>query len=502
MLKKVPLYPFLIGVYPVLALGAHNIVQINISEIWRPLAFSLLVTGLVLGLGYLLLRDWHRAAMVAAVLLLVFFTYGQVYAEVKGIVLAGIFPFRHRVLVVLWGILLIAGVIGAWRWLKNPMGWTPWLNLVSALLLVYPVVTIASTLASQELASLKSNRPVAAAAAESATVPGSPDIYYIILDAYGRHDLLKDKLGYDNGDFINGLKARGFYVAECSQSNYAQTLLSLGSSLNMDYIDPKMPISALFEGPYVKHGAVRTFLESQGYKTAAFPTGFPYTEWTDANTYYKAQLVSTSVTEFETLLAQTTLLRASMDMIEASRIDAAFKVGQNRRMRAINALSGLKNFGHRSGRLFVFAHIVLPHPPYVFGANGEAVVYGKTSTAVQRQAYDDQARFVSNQMLEVVDTILATSDKPPIIIVQGDHGPPVDLVSHAERMRNLSAYYLPGVDASKVLYPSITPVNSFRVILNQYFGEDLPLIEDRSYFTTELDLSHAEPIGPSCPAQP
>ena len=60
------------------------------------------------------------------------------------------------------------------------------------------------------------------------------DVYYIILDAYGRSDILSNTLGYDNSDFLSKLEGMGFYVAECAQSNYAKTDLSLSSSLNID----------------------------------------------------------------------------------------------------------------------------------------------------------------------------------------------------------------------------------------------------------------------------
>ncbi len=52
-----------------------------------------------------------------------------------------------------------------------------------------------------------------------------------------------------------------------------------------------------------------------------------------------------------------------------------------------------------------------------------------------------------------------------------------------ERFPILNAYYFPGVDSSD-LYPTISPVNSFRVVLNTYFGLELPLLEDRAFYCT------------------
>jgi hypothetical protein len=49
----------------------------------------------------------------------------------------------------------------------------------------------------------------------------------------------------------------------------------------------------------------------------------------------------------------------------------------------------------------------------------------------------------------------------------------------------LNAYYFPDQDY-RALYPSITPVNSFRVVFNQYFDADVELLEDKNYYATWL----------------
>jgi hypothetical protein len=135
----------------------------------------------------------------------------------------------------------------------------------------------------------------------------------------------------------------------------------------------------------------------------------------------------------------------------------------------------------------VFAHIVSPHPPYIFDTQGnfKDVGFGehdeKNLKPEEMSAlYRGQVEFIDAQILEVVRVILEESKVPPIIIIQGDHGPLVK--DRFIRAPILNAYYLP--NGSAHLYPSISPVNSFRVVLNDYFGQNLPMLEDVSRFSS------------------
>src|SRR5262249_36637362 len=139
---------------------------------------------------------------------------------------------------------------------------------------------------------------------------------------------------------------------------------------------------------------------------------------------------------------------------------------------------------------FTYAHVICPHPPMVFGPNGEEIEHDQERFMLSNdktkgryrnpedfaRAYRDQSIFITRRIQETIDRILAESPEPPIIIVQSDHGSELNLDLESlqntdlhERMSILNAYYFPD-GRYEGLYDSISPVNSFRVMLNSYFG--------------------------------
>jgi hypothetical protein len=257
---------------------------------------------------------------------------------------------------------------------------------------------------------------------------------------------------------------------------------------------------------------VRTYLAQQGYKLVAFQTGYGRSSIRSADIFWSVdkevvpQVTSLwRVNSFESLFLETTVLRAVFETRLFSqknlrKITNAPEFQAHREM-VLYELQRLDDPASMPGDYFVFAHIIIPHPPFVFGPNGEQRTPNTTHLLGDGdeyrgrreeyiQGYRDQAKFIDSQIQPVIDSILSKSKTPPVIIIQADHGPGAYLIWESpeqtnlqERFSILNAYYLPaGGEAD--LYPTITPVNSFRVVLNQLFGEDLDLLPDKNYFTT------------------
>ena len=485
------LYPILIGVYAVMVLTAANINQLFIRDALRPTLFAISFSLAVFFCFWLVLKkDIHRAGLWTGLFLLMFFTYGHLYQLVEG---RGIFGFvigRHRYLFPIW---LLLFVVGSWWVLKKiskPVRWTRPLNVLLLLMMVAPVGQIGwyqirgYNLRPEQ--SVNSQVP-----AQTGTGSERPDVYYIILDGYSRQDIIQKLYNYDITPFIEGLEDLGFMLPDCAQSNYAHTALSLASSLNMDYminIESKPHegdhfLDSQLYGGYIKSSAVMKQFRELGYQVVTFSTIYLFTDVTNADVYIASNNNPLAIndprvtlTDFEVLFLRTTALRVLTESTEAfiAPLQKQLKSPEEATYDRLNfQFDSLENIPELPGNKFVFAHIAAPHAPFVFAPDGSFQVSPNQATG-----YAPEIQYINQRMMEILKKIIATSKVPPVIIIQGDHGWNLDY-----RMQILNAYYLPG--AKDLVYPTLTPVNSFRIVFNHYFDLQYPLVQDVSYYSTE-----------------
>jgi len=329
-----------------------------------------------------------------------------------------------------------------------------------------------------------------------------PNIFYIILDGYARADILERLYQYDNTEFLEYLTGRGFFVAAGSRSNYAQTGLSLASSLNMRYLDDpvnRIGIESWRLGPanyMILNNSVFGFLKDHGYAIVAFASGWSVTEMRSADTYMAARWYPD---EFQNALIDMTPIP-----FVAGQLGGYDRYGLHRE-RILYAFDHLADTSQLERPTFVFAHMIAPHPPFVFGPHGEEIdpdyrfTLRDGSHVIRKrkltrdeyvQRYREQLIFINSRTKAAVDGILSKSTRPTIIILQADHGPGSMLdcgdpsnANFEERFSILNAYYLPNGGGIH-LYDDITPVNTFRIVLNHYFGTEYGLLKDKTYFST------------------
>ena len=496
--------------YPVLALLATNIEEVDWHVAIRPLVISLAGGALIFALLRLLLKDWHRAGLVSSFLLLVFFSYGHVYGLLENTPLFGLNLGRHRYLVVIYAAVLVIGLWLLLRRIKNTQAVTLPLNILGLVLVAIPLVQITASLV--QSAAQQRNTASALSSSSQTLQPGDqplPDIYYIILDGHTRSDALLNDFGYDNSPFIENLRSMGFYVADCSRSNYVYTQGSLSAPLNLDYVDNlRSELESLDLGDDIwvllKQSRVRRMLEKIGYKTVAFDTTYEWSRLSDADVYLSLGSDSASLQRLNPF--ESMLIKSSVGLIltdsQNQFIRAQFQEVNSPYSNHINVqrfiLDQLPTIPDYPGPKFVFVHLLVPHVPFVFQAdgntwddpryyNGENGMPG--DAALIDEGYVNQVAFIDQAITQVLDQILADSTTPPVIFVHGDHG-----WIDQNRLQILYALYLPDQDYT-TLYPAITPVNGFRVIFNHIFDTASTLPPDIRY---NAENQPAPETSPQC----
>lgn len=483
-LKRFPaIYPPLLAAYPILSLYAANQSLIPLDDLWRPLGFAVGGTILLWLLLGLILKDAQKGAIAATSITSGFLSL-HLLSEIIPL------PKDSIASVVSCGIIILSltGLL-AWKWT-----WHRPLSFFSMVILAFPIFQIASA---QLVQSRASTTPELA---KSDNITSRPDIVYIILDGYGRSDVLQKIYDYDNRDFIDSLEKRGFYVAKEAHTNYCQTELSISSSLNHAFI-PEITSIKPNANPETRpnfhealqNSAVSQSLKALGYQTSAITTGFPSLEFSNVD--------RKEITPIGVNLLESTLIQRLPFGSRSTAVASMFFKRHQLIKQAFAQLSTLSDQGPTPQ--FTIVHILAPHPPFSFGANGEELPrkgpFGYwdgsdfmtmvDTPEAYKVGYANQARYISNQILKSLDAILAKGGERPIIVIQGDHGPKMGLDQSVYERTDihecfpiLNAYLVPD-NVQKELYASITPVNTFRTIFRTMFGDNLPDLPDRSWYS-------------------
>jgi len=294
-----------------------------------------------------------------------------------------------------------------------------------------------------------------------------PDIYFIILDCYTSQDYYVKICNYNNQPFLEKLKQRGFYIPEKTHSNYGGTLLSLSSILNMNYHPTKLktvPYHHMWE-----RNNVSFFLKKLGYTYLdLYRNSLPQVNENKLSkpSFWQTMLHELKLFCFDYYHMGRYFLEWWTPLYPfVSFYDESFRQRIKEKLKALNDSVTLQS------PKFVYAHFLIPHPPHVFMHDGSQLYPDDSNPEFEKMRYGhvESTRYINKEIMK------------SIIILQGDHG--IDYTYQESswcKCQILNSYYLPK-GGTKKLYPSITPVNSFRVIFNQYFGTNLPLLKDEAH---------------------
>ena len=325
-----------------------------------------------------------------------------------------------------------------------------------------------------------------------AGIHSGPNMYVFLLDAHASEGTLARLYDYNLEPFLNGLETDGFYVDRQSHSNYIHTEETLASSLNFQPLQNQSSITASWsQGMYspfpirtaILNSAAANLLHCAGYQIAATETPMGLLSMTTADQYINEGQIS----ELEIALLQRLHLVPVINLINPSLFDDI------QRTRTLTELSDAVKLAQTptSTPRFTWVHVLSPHFPPVFVADGPAPVRAgftgsyfvdtafelKESPQAYMADYQAQLAYIDKQML-TTEKAIVKADPSAVIMIFSDHGSgayldPLDPTKSdlGERFGNLFAVRTPGM--SGIYTSPVTPLDMFGILFNAYLGTNI-----------------------------
>ncbi len=485
-----------------------------------PLALSLLFLIVSWLIFLIIFRDRKKASLVSSLWIIIFFSYGHFHSSFSRLFLEkSIYKFYpagpHSILLAINFLILGAFFVFIFR-RKEVLTPTKLFNFIAIILVSYNLISIIPYEVSKFISLEKvenyvlENEEIQIAKNNNSEV--YPNIYYFIFDRYSSQQVLSKYFNYDNSNLLKFLEQRNFYNIKDSRANYPETYLSLSSSLNMSYLNylekitnnKTVPRIVLYS-KLIQENSVERFLKDKGYENVfvgSSYTGTKYSAVADRN-YNKFESYNGILYFiYENSLANVLVEKFLSKKFSSYAYFIDSKVANlNYRIDSITEESFSKK------PIFLFAHFILPHPPNILTKDCAFVGF-YTPPTTEDKGYLDQLECANKTIKTLVDKISQNAQRPYVIIIQSDEGAADKALKYKSNEKYqihapiINFIYMSPkssdqkIDYAKIgLNDSLTPVNTFRIIFNYYFGTDFKILEDKTYVKEEKDnLSHFKDI--------
>jgi hypothetical protein len=390
-------------------------------------------------------------------------------------------------------LLVVAGLVMAIGIRTRRVAWprgptvTRLLSILAVILLLTSLIdSVQSGAVGYALADVQ--RDMAADGPAEGFTPGAPDIYVFLLDGYPGRAATMAEPNFDAGAIADALRTRGFEIAADARSNYVTTRLTLPAVFAAAHLRdvPSLRQPGTRQGDAhvlreaTESGVVLSTLGAAGYERIAIASGYGEI----GPRRVDRLIVPPQIGEFEASLLRSTMVGSIVDFLAPN---AAASEKHERIESTYESAARLAKEPHDRPR-FVFVHVPGPHGPWVVDASGNYYP-GTTSLfasfadpikdpTLRSERFFEFSSYIAHRTVATVDTILAASSKPPVIVLFSDHGPDIAFDTHDplsadldKRTSNLIAVFAPG--EPDLLPDDLTVVNIFPVVLNAYLGTDL-----------------------------
>ena len=455
-MKNFIIFPFLLAFFP-----SWQLILKNYDElIFQDILISLVVVALSVIAWIVItkiIKNANKAALITGVGTGFFFYFGYLQDALDGIMIFGIPINKTSILLVISIIIFIISIIYFVKSRNNFQLPIKIANVFTITLILFSLVQFA----------------IPGALAEQ------PNVYHIIMDEYTDNEILMKKFNHDNEEFLKFLDKNGFYIPNKSFSTFESTIDELNLILNMDYPEKRGWVSDNYAPLY--DNKVMSIFSAQNYSIIETNSMMRWKDFSDVDTKlcYDAHIYS----EFLDQILRKSIIKYFLEQHHHNIWRDVIRCTFNE----LNEIASQSN-----GPTYVFSHIYVPHPPFLFGPNGENVIPDHRDISGLQdwenpQGYVNQVIYATNQVSMVIKNIVK-NDPDAVVIIQGDTGTFTGIEDMVTKKMNdvyqvhsiLYAVRIP--DANNL--ENVGSVNTYRIIFNNYFNTNYEYFEQHSY---ELD---------------
>ena len=453
-MKHLIIFPFLLAFFPSWILILKNYDELIFQDILISLAI-VSVSIIIWKVIRKIIKNGNKAALITGVGVVFFFYFGYVQDALKGILVSNIPVNKTSILVPISIIIFIILTIYFIKSKNNFESIIKIANVVSITLILVVCVQFIIPGASAE----------------------KPNVYHIILDEYTDNEILTKKFGYNNEKFLEFLNNNGFYMHDKLFSTFGGTVKELNVILNMEYPKKLRWMSEDYES--LNNNKVMSIFSNQDYSVIETNSMMRWKNFSDVDTKlcYDTNFINS---EFLDQVLGKSIIRYFLEKYQQDTRRDTVRCTFN----VLNEIT-LKTDGPK----YVFSHVYVPHPPFLFGPNGENVIPDRREISGLQswenpQGYVNQLIYATNEITVVIKNIVK-NDPNAIIIVQGDTGTltgtdiskKTDMKEIYQAHSILYAVRIPDVEDSDYMIP----VNTYRIIFNNYFNMNYDYLEYHGY---------------------
>lgn len=465
---------------------------VTLSQMIKPVFLFMVIVIVLYGLCTRIFIYHRKAALLSIFLFGIGYCF---FGDIKAALQESPLPFLSKYPVMLLALFILPVLSYVWLRVRD--------NLTNSLVEYANYLTLLLCIVQSVLIYQRSDNFVSSVKPltfTASSITKKPDIYLVVFDAYPGQISLQNYFQFDNSRTIQHLRNKGYYVPDTFQSNYNLTIGSMNSEFNMQYVNSKALYPWNHFSLYLKSfRAIRdahliSFLQQQHYRivnNSIFELG-------NSPQQFEFPILKKGLDAIHLKMLHQQLWRHFGWIVNKGKwkIDFMFRRGYLRgHLLNQEILKATLEPKKDPSPQFMYSHVVMPHDPYFTDSTGKLLDF-EHITAYRdtfRTFFIDYLKYTNQRLRNLADS-LVSMHPDAIVILQSDHGWRQYPSNQRHLMyNNFLAIHLPD-SAYQQLQPLRSNVNLFRILLNHYFGQQMPLLPDSSFYVDE-EKNIFEPIS-------